>query len=632
MINSKKLSYQLFAIIVLLLVVTFISYGNNLLSITGFSVFPTSSENEVSIIDLDPVPDLQEIFEEPGPVESIKKETLNKSNNSKPNSSSGNGFKVVSNDFPTSNGNSGTNSGNGLVVENIYLGSPLKNSGFFEGVINFSYLIELNNINFCELIFQNSTEELRFNISKNQTYNLVNLSSGRYQWHIECIGLDLDYYSKRINFRVFKKLEGVEFPEDILKNGLGNVKNFYIKDEKHGLIEFLEDLNLTGLEDFNNNLFIKHNFIEIKSKNLPQLNKSAKLTFQNLDFENPIILRDGKPCLDCEIISYDSFGLTFLVNHFTNYSATENSQLKIWDDSDHDKFGGSFVRFYANYTNVSDETPIIGASCIINFSDEQKTMQYNSSSKLYESNKTFALRGIHDYNVSCSKVDFTTINLSDYVSLDVLGGPNGVTFTVTSNSTMTLSSPGNHSSIAGNLTQISVDAEVVSQFWQGYYGRITGEISLKNSQGHVFYDWNSTIPDGEVYASRASDVNFVSIHCATLSEINSEESSLGQISSEPESVSNTFNKKNHPAFYTGNSPFNSNDCNSTNIFVNSLPQLTNFYEVIMSDNASNIIYTSILENSISGFDSNPHDFQMLVSEDGKGNTITTLYYFYIELS
>jgi hypothetical protein len=62
-------------------------------------------------------------------------------------------------------------------------------------------------------------------------------------------------------------------------------------------------------------------------------------------------------------------------------------------------------------------------------------------------------------------------------------------------------------------------------------------------------------------------------------------------------------------------------------------QNTEFYEVLLADGASNIIYTSLLQQNMIGFNSNAYDFQMIVGEDGHdGDTSTSTYYFYAEIN
>ena len=97
-------------------------------------------------------------------------------------------------------------------------------------------------------------------------------------------------------------------------------------------------------------------------------------------------------------------------------------------------------------------------------------------------------------------------------------------------------------------------------------------------------------------------------------------------------VSNTFNSKNHPSFYSGGISFSEDECDSINVYNNQGPQTTNFFEVLLADGASNIVYTAILEIDTLGFDSETHDFQMIVGEDGhEGDVDTSDYYFYLEI-
>ena len=205
--------------------------------------------------------------------------------------------------------------------------------------------------------------------------------------------------------------------------------------------------------------------------------------------------------------------------------------------------------------------------------------------------------------------EFATISLSDYA----------------------IKYPGNHKALAGNLTQINLYSFSTTQSWQGYYGNVTEIIILSDSIGNNLYNWSKNHPTGQVYATRAISVNFSNFRCANHTEINSEEEFIGHNSGDVDSVTNTFNQNNHPEFYVGNSLISEDNCNSTNIFDENGIQTTKFFNVLLSDGASNIIYTSILEQSEIGFDSRFHDFQMIVGENGKDEE-TTSNYFYLEVN
>ena len=108
-----------------------------------------------------------------------------------------------------------------------------------------------------------------------------------------------------------------------------------------GLVSFKQNLDLSDVVDLDNFVNISKGFVRIDSKQLPQLNKSAKLSMQTLDFKSqPIIkvdLEDGNGfvnCPDtlCTNVSYivnltkdGSGALSFEVAHFTSYLASPNT-------------------------------------------------------------------------------------------------------------------------------------------------------------------------------------------------------------------------------------------------------------------------------------------------------------------
>ena len=70
------------------------------------------------------------------------------------------------------------------------------------------------------------------------------------------------------------------------------------------------------------------------------------------------------------------------------------------------------------------------------------------------------------------------------------------------------------------------------------------------------------------------------------------------------------------------------------MFVDGVTQSTNFEEVILHD-GTNIVWTAIISPNADGYETTgteTHDYQMIVPEDGSGNTAATTYYFYVELT
>lgn len=119
-----------------------------------------------------------------------------------------------------------------------------------------------------------------------------------------------------------------------------------------------------------------------------------------------------------------------------------NSSLALWDLTDSE--GGSWkvyaegsqlgggpnstttARFYANYTNLTSGQPINGSGiwCNISFNvsggwTSPAAMWFNVSSKLYESNSTFASRGLYLWNTTCdgSAQGFDVLNATDNITI-----------------------------------------------------------------------------------------------------------------------------------------------------------------------------------------------------------------------
>ncbi len=182
---------------------------------------------------------------------------------------------------------------------------------------------------------------------------------------------------------------------------------------------------------------------------------------------------------------------------------------------------------------------------------------------------------------------------------------------------------------AGNVTELSISGISVTSSWQGFYGNITGSIILADASGNNFYDWNVSTPTGQVYASRNDSVTWDGIDCTDATGIEAEETFLGQNSSDPDSVTNTYTETNHPAFQVGTASIES--CPTTQAYSSGGTQDNQFWQVLLSDTSANTVYTTIIEDtSPEGFNDQPWHFQLLVGENGN-EPGTTPYYFYLEL-
>ncbi len=188
-----------------------------------------------------------------------------------------------------------------------------------------------------------------------------------------------------------------------------------------------------------------------------------------------------------------------------------------------------------------------------------------------------------------------------------------------------------HNALAGNVTEIDLVGVAITQSWQGYYGDVSGHITLDDGNNLTFYNWSVTEAQGEVYASRTNSITWANVLCANQANVTAEESALGQNADDADSVNNTYsNSTSHPAFSVGDVSIAAHDCWAANMFDNNGAQTSQFFNVLLEE-SNNIIYTTLLNGSQTGFNGNTYDFELLVGEDGHGNGATTPYYFFVEL-
>lgn len=185
--------------------------------------------------------------------------------------------------------------------------------------------------------------------------------------------------------------------------------------------------------------------------------------------------------------------------------------------------------------------------------------------------------------------------------------------------------------LAGNVTQVTVEAVSITKSWQGYYGNVSGRITLDDANNNTFYNWSLATTDGEIYASRETSPTWASAACADNAQIAAEETALGQSATDNDAVSVTFtNTTNHPAFDVGTVSITANDCSAANMFDNNGAQTSEFFNVLLYE-GSHIVYTALMQGGATGFNGQTWDFELLVGEDGHGDSSVTPYYFFVEL-
>lgn len=210
---------------------------------------------------------------------------------------------------------------------------------------------------------------------------------------------------------------------------------------------------------------------------------------------------------------------------------------------------------------------------------------------------------------------------------------------------------------AGNVTELNIFGYSITQSWQGYFGDISGSIMLSDANDRAMYNWSLASPEGEVYASRGDSINWGGIQCFNFTATGTYDNdllnkgntslygmNLSQIefdyninSEDVDGVDDTFNligAGTHDLFYTNNLEFTEGECRSTRIYGDSgKGEINEFEEVMLYDSDTrSVVFTSLLEQDLGGFDSETHDFEMMVLEDGhETDTLITPYYFYVEL-
>lgn len=161
--------------------------------------------------------------------------------------------------------------------------------------------------------------------------------------------------------RVPKKGETTDFLDYSYEEFQG-LNNLILHQPNSGKIKFNEEINLTDTLDKDDELDlnvhtnISFNRIEINTTALPNFNKSATLTFYNLSFVNPRILKDGEVCSsECSIESYSNGILSFNVNGFSVYSSEETPSSTGTGQA---TSGGSNTKTLENFTLEPERTSI----------------------------------------------------------------------------------------------------------------------------------------------------------------------------------------------------------------------------------------------------------------------------------
>ncbi len=187
----------------------------------------------------------------------------------------------------------------------------------------------------------------------------------------------------------------------------------------------------------------------------------------------------------------------------------------------------------------------------------------------------------------------------------------------------------------GSFTTMLLNGTFQTPRWKAYVGNVSGKMTLDDVSGSTIYDWELASVAGEVYVSRASSINWTEIQCITNTTLLAEQSALNISSQNSDNINKTFNETVHKSFLVGTKNITSSSCRAIATYISSEAQSTsenaNFQEILLEDNNNNVVFATIIEQSVSGFDDRAYDFQLIVP-DNPDTQIDNTYYFFAEIS
>jgi hypothetical protein len=212
--------------------------------------------------------------------------------------------------------------------------------------------------------------------------------------------------------------------------------------------------------------------------------------------------------------------------------------------------------------------------------------------------------------------------------------PGGVQVLTNSTVSPTPRTAANITTAGGSFTTLLLNATTQTPRWKAYVGDVTGSFRLDDATNYTIYDWTVTNVAGEVYASRNNTITWSSIRCAVNSTLIAEQVGLNITTTKEDSINRTFNNTIHRGFYVGTTLIANDTCRAIATYVNSTRQQAadnaTFQEILLDDTKS-LVYSTILESDIVGYNTSRFDFQMIVAES-EYNVNPSPYYFWAELS
>ncbi|NYZ60140.1 right-handed parallel beta-helix repeat-containing protein [Candidatus Micrarchaeota archaeon] len=389
------------------------------------------------------------------------------------------------------------------------------------------------------------------------------------------------------------------------------------------------------------NLIIGDGFVALDSAARPEFNVSARITMWTPSCSHPRIyvseefpvtrydvLREGRVCTECTVISCTGNTIVFDVPHFSGYAAGGENGLTI--DNDGPKYANETITFNASYVNTTDASHIPGADCNLSlWNGSIYPMAENVDH--YELSLNVTDIGAHDYNVTCSKAGFTTLTAFDTFTIfyngtlslvDIFGANVTVGSTGRYSSNITA---GNVTIEGGNVSGVDLSSNESTDRWAAFYGNVTGSKVLAQSVDvQMIYVWLWNSSSGGVVCASTGPTPLSSIMGATYADI---DAAWSFPPSSADSAANTFNNSNCSQRFGSTTVSNSYyaDTGYSGGFTT-----CSWKSVAVPSKAEMLFCTNITYNGPL-FNGQPGDYEIMVPT-AYGTGVYETYYFYVNLA
>lgn len=174
----------------------------------------------------------------------------------------------------------------------------------------------------------------------------------------------------------------------------------------------------------------------------------------------------------------------------------------------------------------------------------------------------------------------------------------------------------------GNITTVDISGETQTQRWQGFYGNVSGNLTLTDASGDRLFAWDLINVAGEVFASLNQTVDWTTISGVTDCHTDEEITGTGN-----DRVNETYIRNTTVSFDVAGTTIT--DACQTFTYVSSSPQAKDFEAVILNaTTANNTVYAARINSSTVSFDGGLNDYQLMVP----ANSTPLTYWFYVEFN